>query len=89
MCGFALFVFMSLLDALVNRDDVFLFLGISPEGSYALAIWIGAVEEGLKILAEAALLGATYTCVFLTPENGKAIHSRADAQEGDEGGRRD
>ena len=89
MCGFVLFVFMSLLDALVNRDDVFLFLGISQEGSYALAIWIGGVEEGLKILAEAALLGATYTCVFLTQENGQAIQRRADAQEDDEGGRRD
>jgi len=68
---------------------VFLFLGISKEGSYALAMWIGGVEEGLKILAEAALLGATYTCVFLTQENGKASHSRADAQEDDEDGRRD
>lgn len=89
ICGFVLFVLMGLLDALVNRDDVFLFLGISKEGSYALAMWIGGVEEGLKILAEAALLGATYTCVFLTPENGKAINSRADAQEDDEGRRRD
>ena len=89
ICGFALFVLMGLLDALVNRDDVFLFLGISKEGSYALARWIGGVEEGLKILAEAALLGATYTCVFLTQENGKVSHGRADAQEDNEDRRRD
>ncbi len=89
ICGFVLFVLMGLLDALVNRDDVFLFLGIGKEGSHALAMWIGGVEEGLKILAEAALLGATYTCVFLTQENGKASHSGADAHEDDEDGRCD
>ena len=68
MCGFVLFLFMGLLDALVNRPDVFLFMGISQEGSASLGKWIGGVEEGLKILAEAAFLGAAYTCLFLTAE---------------------
>ena len=68
MCGFALFLFMGLLDALVNRPDVFLFMGISQEGSADLGKWLGGVEEGLKILAEAAFLGAAYTCLFLTAE---------------------
>jgi len=66
ICGFVLFLFMGLLDALVNRPDVFLFMGISQEGSASLGKWIGGVEEGLKILAEAAFLGAAYTCLFLT-----------------------
>lgn len=66
MCGFVLFLFMGLLDALVNRPDVFLFMGISQEGSTSLGKWLGGVEEGLKILAEAAFLGAAYTCLFLT-----------------------
>ena len=68
ICGFVLFLFMGLLDALVNRPDVFLFMGISQEGSASLGKWIGGVEEGLKILAEAAFLGAAYTCLFLTAE---------------------
>ena len=68
ICGFALFLFMGLLDALVNRPDVFLFMGISQEGSASLGKWLGGVEEGLKILAEAAFLGAAYTCLFLTAE---------------------
>ena len=68
ICGFVLFLFMGLLDALVNRPDVFLFLGISQEGSASLGKWLGGVEEGLKILAEAAFLGAAYTCLFLTAE---------------------
>ena len=68
ICGFVLFLFMGLLDALVNRPDVFLFMGISQEGSDSLGKWIGGVEEGLKILAEAAFLGAAYTCLFLTAE---------------------
>ena len=67
-CGFVLFLFMGLLDALVNRPDVFLFMGISQEGSASLGKWLGGVEEGLKILAEAAFLGAAYTCLFLTVE---------------------
>ena len=67
VCGFVLFIFMGLLDALVNRPDVFLFMGISQEGSESLGKWLGGVEEGLKILAEAAFLGAAYTCLFLTP----------------------
>ena len=66
VCGFVLFIFMGLLDALVNRPDVFLFMGISQEGSESLGKWLGGVEEGLKILAEAAFLGAAYTCLFLT-----------------------
>ena len=66
ICGFVLFLFMGLLDALVNRPDVFLFMGISQEGSAGLGKWLGGVEEGLKILAEAAFLGAAYTCLFLT-----------------------
>ena len=66
MCGFVLFLFMGLLDALVNRPDVFLLMGISQEGSENLGKWLGGVEEGLKILAEAAFLGAAYTCLFLT-----------------------
>ena len=68
VCGFVLFLFMGLLDALVNRPDVFLLMGISQEGSDNLGKWLGGVEEGLKILAEAALLGAAYTCLFLTAE---------------------
>ncbi len=68
VCGFVLFLFMGLLDALVNRPDVFLFMGISQEGSASLGKWLGGVEEGLKILAEAAFLGAAYTCLFLTAE---------------------
>ncbi len=68
ICGFVLFLFMGLLDALVNRPDVFLFMGISQEGSASLGKWLGGVEEGLKILAEAAFLGAAYTCLFLTAE---------------------
>ena len=68
ICGFVLFLFMGLLDALVNRPDVFLFMGISQEGSASLGKWIGGVEEGLKVLAEAAFLGAAYTCLFLTAE---------------------
>ena len=68
ICGFVLFLFMGLLDALVNRPDVLLFMGISQEGSASLGKWIGGVEEGLKILAEAAFLGAAYTCLFLTAE---------------------
>ena len=67
VCGFVLFILMGLLDALVNRPDVFLFMGISQEGSESLGKWLGGVEEGLKILAEAAFLGAAYTCLFLTP----------------------
>ena len=67
-CGFVLFLFMGLLDALVNRPDVFLLMGISQEGSASLGKWLGGVEEGLKILAEAAFLGAAYTCLFLTAE---------------------
>lgn len=67
-CGFVLFVFMGLLDALVNRPDVFLFMGISQEGSDSLGKWLGGVEEGLKILAEAAFLGAAYTGLFLTAQ---------------------
>lgn len=66
ICGFVLFLFMGLLDALVNRPDVFLFMGMSQEGSASLGKWLGGVEEGLKILAEAAFLGAAYTCLFLT-----------------------
>ena len=66
VCGFVLFLFMGLLDALVNRPDVFLFMGISQEGSVSLGKWLGGVEEGLKILAEAAFLGAAYSCLFLT-----------------------
>ena len=68
ICGFVLFLFMGLLDALANRPDVFLFMGISQEGSASLGKWIGGVEEGLKVLAEAAFLGAAYTCLFLTAE---------------------
>lgn len=68
ICGFVLFFFMGVLDALVNRPDVFLLMGISQEGSTGLGKWIGGVEEGLKILAEAAFLGAAYTCLFLTAE---------------------
>ena len=34
--GFALFIFMGLLDAMVNRNDVFLFLGINEEGEQFL-----------------------------------------------------
>ena len=67
-CGFMLFIFMGLLDALVNRPDVFLFMGIGQEGSESLGKWLGGVEEGLKILAEAAFLGAAYTCVCLTAQ---------------------
>ena len=67
-CGFVLFIFMGLLDALVNRPDVFLFMGIGQEGSESLGKWLGGVEEGLKILAEAAFLGAAYTCLCLTPQ---------------------
>ena len=70
VCGFILFIFMGLLDALVNRSDVFLFMGISQEGSESLGKWLGGVEEGLKILAEAAFLGAAYTCLFLTAQVG-------------------
>ena len=68
MCGFVLFVLMGVLDALVNRPDVFLFMGIGQEGSESLGKWLGGVEEGLKILAEAAFLGAAYTCLCLTPQ---------------------
>lgn len=68
VCGFVLFLFMGLLDALVNRPDVFLLMGISQEGSENLGKWLGGVEEGLKILAEAAFLGATYTCLCLTAQ---------------------
>ena len=68
VCGFVLFLFMGLLDALVNRPDVFLFMGISQEGSENLGKWLGGVEEGLKILAEAAFLGTAYTCLFLTAQ---------------------
>ncbi len=60
MCGFAL----------VNRPDVFLSMGISQEGSASLGKWFGGVEEGLKILAEAAFLGTAYTGLFLTHQAG-------------------
>ena len=70
VCGFILFIFMGLFDALVNRPDVFLFMGISQEGSESLGKWLGGVEEGLKILAEAAFLGAAYTCLLLTAPAG-------------------
>ena len=68
LCGFVLFVCMGLLDALMNRADVFLFMGISQEGSAFLGEWLGGVEEGVKILAEAAFLGAAYLCLCLTPK---------------------
>ena len=65
LCGFVLFVCMGLLDALVNRNDIFFFMGISQEGSDFLGKWLSGVEEGLKIFAEAALLGAAYSCLYL------------------------
>ncbi len=68
VCGFVLFIFMGLLDTLVNRPDVFLFMGIGQGGSESLGKWLGGVEEGLKILAEAAFLSAAYTCLFLTAQ---------------------
>ncbi len=65
LCGFVLFVCMGLLDAILNRNDVFFFMGISQKGSDFLGKWLGGVEEGLKIFAEAALLGAAYSCLYL------------------------
>ena len=47
ICGFALFLFMGLLDALANRPDVFLFMGISQEGS--ARTW----ENGSAVLRKA------------------------------------
>ena len=69
MCGFVLFVLMGVLDAIVNRNDVLFLMGMSQGGSDFLGKWLGGVEEGLKIFAEAALLGAAYTCLFLIQQD--------------------
>lgn len=82
-CGFLLFVFMVLLDALTNDDDVLRLAGIPSPGIEILGDWLGSIEEALKICAEAALLGTVYACFCMTIER----HRTSATDETGHGGR--
>lgn len=66
--GLALFLAMLLLDTGVNRPDIVSILVGDPEEGYRLSKWIEALEDSIKILAEALFLGVAHQCFATTRE---------------------
>ena len=64
--GVILFVFMVGMDGLSDRHRLARWVGVLREQRPMVSSWARSTEESLKIGAEAALLGAVYTCVFIT-----------------------
>ena len=63
---------MLVLDAVGNRNDVIVAMGFGHKEGEVLRSWIGGIEEGLKLFAEAALLGSVYACLLQTADSRKS-----------------
>lgn len=73
VAGGSLFLFMLVLDAVGNRNDVIVAMGVGHREGEVLRSWIGGIEEGLKLFAEAALLCSVYACLLQTADSRKSL----------------
>lgn len=71
--GFALMFLMVATDIATNRKDILSSLVSEPYLSATLYPWLGVMEEALKILAEAALLGGFYCCLLIAKKQGTQV----------------
>lgn len=64
--GFAFMFIMAALDTLTNRKDILQLFISNPYTCKKLFLWLEAIEDSFKIIAEGTFMGALYHCFEIT-----------------------